>query len=68
MYLFNDGLYVDRSDAEFVPTRILNFDPSTAYHTYQMVMDPVGDNGRGHVTVLVDGKAIATIRFRTSAV
>ena len=66
MYLFNDGLYADLSGAEFVPAKIFDLDPSTDYHTYQMVMDPGGDHGKGHVTVYVDAKAVATIT-RTQA-
>ena len=66
MYLFNDGLYADLSGAEFVPAKIFDLDPSTDYHTYQMVMDPGGDHGKGHVTVYVDAKAGATFT-RTQA-
>jgi hypothetical protein len=66
MYLFNDGLYADLSGAEFVPAKIFDLDPSTDYHTYQMVMDPDGDNGKGHVNVYVDAEAVATIT-RTQA-
>lgn len=63
--LRSDGLYADISGVGLSPSKISTFDPTLAYSTYQMVMDPTAitgaANGDGLVSVYRDGTLITTI-------